>query len=687
MGSPKHLLNHPLSGRPLYQHHLDVLTALQKEGVFPEGVFVSGREDQAAELALPEGANVVLDDPVKNGDIGPASGILQAFALKPTATWLLLAVDLPFLTRSSILHLLSSHPTDAPVSLFLHPSDGNPEPLFSVWTSRALEQLKVNCKNGKSGPCRAAKDVWGGKIAPGKGGVKVLEEDWVTDADTPEEWEKAIAALSSKRRKPISYSSAIDRIRRLSLARPISSSSFASPAATSAALSSASPVTVPLVDAVGLRSATSVRALFPHPLHDNSAMDGYAVPSLLLRSASSSSPIDLPVLGRIVAGDPPPPPALVEQIGTNGCWEIMTGAVFPSDAFDAVVKVEDTVAVGDQAPEGSRRVRFAAAPRESQNRRKRGEQVQPGEVLLRNAERITPEKVMLLAAVGVSEVAVLPPAAAGQQQEKRSLGRVGIISTGKEVVPLSCLSAAVEPQPGQVIDCVTPYLCALLRQRGYDPIVLSPSGDSSSAFAASVSSAVSPPPSSSSSEEPLTMLITTAGVSLGVTDHLPSTLSAIGLETVFHGVSIRPGAPVMLSVHTCASTGRRTPVLSLPGNPMASAVGMRGIGGEVLALLEGAEREREWTELLLPTPGCAEEEEKAWEDLAGRVREGGSSFFALPLRQYEGAERGEWPTLEKARTGGGRTGPCALGSLVRGEAWVRIEAAEGGAKMGWWRRF
>jgi hypothetical protein len=58
--------------------------------------------------------------------------------------------------------------------------------------------LRKNCQGGKSGPCRAAKDVWGGKIVEGKGGVKVLEENWVKDADTPEEWEKAVAALSSE---------------------------------------------------------------------------------------------------------------------------------------------------------------------------------------------------------------------------------------------------------------------------------------------------------------------------------------------------------------------------------------------------------------------------------------------------------------------------------------------------------
>jgi molybdopterin-guanine dinucleotide biosynthesis protein A len=135
-----------------------------------------------------QGVQAVLDDPETNGDIGPAAGILTAATSKSDATWLILAVDLPFISRDSILHLLKAHLTDSPVSLYLHSDDGNPEPLFSIWTPTALAQLRSNCRAGKSGPCRAAKDVWGGKIGPGAGGVEVPTEDWITDADTPDEW-------------------------------------------------------------------------------------------------------------------------------------------------------------------------------------------------------------------------------------------------------------------------------------------------------------------------------------------------------------------------------------------------------------------------------------------------------------------------------------------------------------------
>ncbi|GAA5900250.1 hypothetical protein JCM8208_002064 [Rhodotorula glutinis] len=676
MGSAKHLLEHPTTLRPLYQHHLDLLCELKDEGVFPAGVVVSARSDQRDRLELPEGVELVEDDPEKNGDIGPASGILQAADAKPTATWLVLAVDLPFVTRSSILRLLASHAPDSPVSLYLHPSDGNPEPLFSVWTPRALERLRANCREGKSGPCRAAKDVWGGKIVEGRGGVTVVDEHCVRDADTPEEWERAVAALAQQQPRPdptssppsarapppfapppvhsISFHTALALIDDIPLPRfdgaprdPVPSTS-----------TDERETRLPLVEAAGCVSTAAVRAALPFPLHDNSAMDGYAVPSALLVAASSALPVFLPILGRIVAGDPPPPPELVAALGTQGCWEIMTGAVFPSEAFDAVVKVEDARQSGEADRAGRRMVRFVARVAPHQHRRASGEQVRSGDVILSEGERMSPEKVLLLAACGVAQVAVLsasrPPPVARV--------RVGIVATGKEIVPLSSLAPGREPDPGHVVDCISPFLSALLISHGFEPVVLSPSGDSPTAFASTIAAALAADP-------PFSLLLTVAGVSRGSTDHIPSSLASLGISPVFHGVKIRPGAPVKLGFHppTAARTSA-LPVFSLPGNPTASAACMRSFGDALLGRLggvgaawrsmDGAQAER-WTRVLPAT------------------RSGSSSFWAVPVDAQTGL-----PSLESAAAREW-AGPGALGSLAHAGAWLRVDVDERGASVAW----
>jgi molybdopterin molybdotransferase len=62
------------------------------------------------------------------------------------------------------------------------------------------------------------------------------------------------------------------------------------------------------------------------------------------------------------------------------------------------------------------------------------------------------------------------------------------------------------------------------------------------------------------------LVVTTGGVSVGTHDHVRPALAALEVEEVFWGVRIRPGHPTWL--------GRRghTPVLALPGNPVASVV-------------------------------------------------------------------------------------------------------------------
>lgn len=449
------------------------------------------------------------------------------------------------------------------------------------------------------------------------------------------------------------------------------------PAQAPAAIPNVDLTAVPLPLALGGRLASDVRALLPYPLEDNSAMDGYAVRSSDLATASPEAPAYLRVLGRIEAGDPRSKSVERASDSTAGCWEIMTGAVFPSEDFDAVVKVEDAVA---SCPDGRppskagqvRTVGFRAPVRRNQHRRARGEQFDAGEIIAREGEVITPERILLLASAGVSAV---PLATAPPSHTLPLKGRVGILATGKEVVPLE---GAAELAPGQVIDCITPFLGSLLRARGYETVLLPSSEDSSSAIGTALFSALTASePDSTAGALPFDLLITIAGVSLGSADHTPHALSNLGIRTIFHGVSMRPGGPVMLSVHE----GTGTPILSLPGNPMASAVAMRSFGEELLRGLEGDGEGGAplWTELDLRADDGGGGGEggggPGWRDWISRLKPGVSTFAAFPSSSPgdAGTLIGP-PTLAgTGRDGGKRTGPCAVGSLIGADCWVRAD--------------
>src|SRR5689334_21432803 len=97
-----------------------------------------------------------------------------------------------------------------------------------------------------------------------------------------------------------------------------------------------SAVAQPLLDALDLACAEDVVAPISLPSFDNSAMDGYAVRFADVAGASDDSPVTLPVVGEIGAGQ-----AGLRALGPGAAAKIMTGAPIPSGA-DAVVPYEWT---------------------------------------------------------------------------------------------------------------------------------------------------------------------------------------------------------------------------------------------------------------------------------------------------------------------------------------------------------
>ncbi|MFN8196512.1 MAG: molybdopterin molybdenumtransferase MoeA, partial [Nocardioidaceae bacterium] len=77
----------------------------------------------------------------------------------------------------------------------------------------------------------------------------------------------------------------------------------------------------PLMDTLGLACAEDVHAPIALPRFDNSAMDGYAVVTADVEGATEESPVELPVLGEIGAGQ-----ATLFAMSPGSAVKIMTGA-------------------------------------------------------------------------------------------------------------------------------------------------------------------------------------------------------------------------------------------------------------------------------------------------------------------------------------------------------------------------
>jgi molybdopterin molybdotransferase len=299
-----------------------------------------------------------------------------------------------------------------------------------------------------------------------------------------------------------------------------------------AAFRSLPMVRVPLADAVGHVLAVDIIAGASVPAFPNAAMDGFAVRVTDTAQASADRPVTLRVIAEAAAGY-----ASVTPVTPGTAIRIMTGAPAPPGA-EAVVRFEETEegASGRHCgPGGTIAIYKAVQPGE--NIRPIGEDVTAGETVLAAGTRVRPAEIGVLATLNRTHATV----------HRRP--RVGILATGDEIVDPG------EPlRPGQIRNSNAPMLAALVRRCGGEAVSLGTARDTEVDLRCRLTQAAG-----------LDLLLTTGGVSVGDYDLVKQVLQQEGQIDLWE-VRIKPGKPLAFG---CLGT---TPVLGLPGNPVAAAV-------------------------------------------------------------------------------------------------------------------
>jgi molybdopterin molybdotransferase len=260
-------------------------------------------------------------------------------------------------------------------------------------------------------------------------------------------------------------------------------------------------------------------------------MDGYAVHAADIAAATGQAPVTMPVTDQVPAGD-----TRAVTVAPGTCVRIMTGALLPAGA-DAVVPVEMT----DGGTDGAR---FSQPVPKGHSIRRRGDDVAEGDVLLPAGTRLGPAQIALLAATGHGSVLA------------RAAPRVAVIATGNE------LSEPGSPLvPGQIWESNSYMLAAAVRQAG-GSATRHRAGDDPETVLALIREL----------SAQADLLITSGGVSMGGEhDVVKAALSGSDAATAdlsFGKVAMQPGMPQGFGV-----VGRaRTPILTLPGNPVSAFV-------------------------------------------------------------------------------------------------------------------
>ena len=291
-------------------------------------------------------------------------------------------------------------------------------------------------------------------------------------------------------------------------------------------IGSIDPIELTLLDAQGLLLAENIRADFPLPGFDNSAMDGYAVRAIDTRDASPAEPARLQVVGDVAAGA-----KTRSGMGPGLAMRIMTGAPIPAGA-DAVIPLEDT-------DRGLARVGIHRAVHTGECIRRAGEDLVPGAPALGAGAALGPQQLGLLAAIGRDRVTVRPRP------------RIIILSTGSELIEVGRT-----PSFGEVIDSNSYMIAAAAKDAGADARRIGIVPDDHARLLDALESQLLR----------ADVLITSGGVSMGAFDVVKEALSDLG-TVEFTRVAMQPGKP-----QGFGHIGNRVPIFCLPGNPVSSLV-------------------------------------------------------------------------------------------------------------------
>jgi len=292
------------------------------------------------------------------------------------------------------------------------------------------------------------------------------------------------------------------------------------------------PRTVPsemrrLEDALGRALAQDMVAPIDVPPFDRSNVDGFAVRSADLASASETAPVRLALNDEMIACGVAPARAVLPGTATS----IATGGPVPRGA-DAIVMVEHTDPVGDRAIE----VRRTASP--GQFVSYAGSDIARGEALLRAGTMVGSREIGMLAACGVAQVPVA----------RRP--RVAVLSTGDELVqPGGSL------RPAAIFDTNGAIVTAAISENGGEAKFLGAIPDDESQLESAMRQALADND----------MLVLSGGTSKGAGDVSHRIIARLGSPgIVAHGIALKPGKPLCLAV----CDGK--PVIILPGFPTSA---------------------------------------------------------------------------------------------------------------------
>lgn len=275
---------------------------------------------------------------------------------------------------------------------------------------------------------------------------------------------------------------------------------------------------IPIMNSLGRILAQDIVSEISMPPFNKSAMDGYAI-------GGNDHLKTFKIIETIAAGSMP-----INEIKEGTCAKIMTGGVVPKGA-DRVVKKEVV-----QENDGWMTI---MGEDKNLNICYKGEDVKPGDLVLKAGTFIRPPEVGIIASMGFSSVKVYKQTT------------VGIITTGTEIK-----EPGQQLRNGQIYNSNAYSIASQVKQAGgvvtYEGIV----SDNKEEIKLKIKKLLAE----------TQIILISGGVSAGDFDFVPQILKDLGVQLYFEKVAIQPGKPTVFGTY-----GNKL-IFGMPGNPVSTFV-------------------------------------------------------------------------------------------------------------------
>jgi molybdopterin molybdotransferase len=270
------------------------------------------------------------------------------------------------------------------------------------------------------------------------------------------------------------------------------------------------------------------------PSFNNSAMDGFAVNA---EDAGNT----LLVKESIYAGD-----AKELSLSSGECFKIMTGAKVPS-CVNSVVPIENVQKYEDN------KVTLPNDISEGYAVRLKGEEVSKGTTLFKEGQEVTAGAIAVLASQGIVNIEVYKQIS------------IAVVSTGSELK-----EPWEDANEDEIYNCNSYGIISVLNSKGFNASyikVIPDNLDDTIAFVLGLKN--------------YDVIITSGGISMGDADFVGRAFEANGLETLFDGINIKPGKPIMMG------SMQNSFVICLPGNPLTAMLNLYTFAIPILRKIQG----------------------------------------------------------------------------------------------------